>query len=437
MKIIETEILIVGSGPGGATVARDLTRAGRAVVLLEKGKRHPITTSRINSFRMYDKYAVFSKSKEGVIVDRAITVGGCSVVFSGTSFDPPEWLQEEIGMDLRPAASRIKKEIGINRFSEKFTKPGIGVQRLREAASDLGLDLAPQEKFIREDLCRNVCDGCMTGCRNGAKWTAREWIDDAVGQGATLLSEANVTKIGIENGRATGVEAKTKDGPIRVRAAAVVVSAGGIGTGVLLQRSGIDAAGGNFYMDPMNVLWGMMDKPYNDRSEMTFNYATAGTADSKGYIIGNASGKGAWTAQLFRPKTAFRVLGSYGKWGRMIGLFTKVADSAEGRVEADGTMRKPFNREDLRRANEATLLARDIMVGAGVNPDTIQVVENIGGHPGGTAAVGRVVDRDLAVKGVEGLYVCDASVFPRSPGRPPTLMILALAAEFSRKMIAA
>ena len=170
---------------------------------------------------------------------------------------------------------------------------------------------------------------------------------------------------------------------------------------------------------------------------MTFSCATTDTADSRGYIIGNVSGKGAWTSQLFRRGTAFRAIRAAGKWDRMIGLFTKIADASEGRVEADGTMSKVFTEEDQRKVEEATRVSRDILIGAGVNPATIQVVESIGGHPGGTAAIGTVVDRDLAVMGVQGLYVCDASVFPRSPGRPPTLMILALATEFSRKLIAA
>lgn len=47
-------------------------------------------------------------------------------------------------------------------------------------------------------------------------------------------------------------------------------------------------------------------------------------------------------------------------------------------------------------------------------------------HPGGTAAIGTVVDRDLQTK-IDGLFVCDASVLPVTPGFPPMLTIGALA----------
>ncbi|MGH2971488.1 MAG: GMC oxidoreductase [Gaiellaceae bacterium] len=50
-----------------------------------------------------------------------------------------------------------------------------------------------------------------------------------------------------------------------------------------------------------------------------------------------------------------------------------------------------------------------------------------GFHPAGGARFGAVVDRDCAVLGVHGVYVCGSSVFPRSGCANPTLMILALA----------
>ena len=57
-----------------------------------------------------------------------------------------------------------------------------------------------------------------------------------------------------------------------------------------------------------------------------------------------------------------------------------------------------------------------------------------GAHPGGTAAIGDVVDNNLKTE-IDGLYVGDASVIPMSPGKPPILLILALALRLANHLI--
>ncbi|MEW5724483.1 MAG: GMC family oxidoreductase, partial [Thermodesulfobacteriota bacterium] len=95
---------------------------------------------------------------------------------------------------------------------------------------------------------------------------------------------------------------------------------------------------------------------------------------------------------------------------------------------------KPYPAEDRRRFEKGTQTCRRIMIQAGAVPGSILVLPNVGGHPGGTAAIGRVVDRDLRAYEAENLYVCDASVFPRSPGRPPSLTIIALAKRLAESI---
>jgi len=66
-------------------------------------------------------------------------------------------------------------------------------------------------------------------------------------------------------------------------------------------------------------------------------------------------------------------------------------------------------------------------------PETIQVARYIGGHSGGTAGIGRVANNRLETE-VKGLYVCDASLIPRSPGIPLVLTLVALAKKFAREV---
>ena len=57
-------------------------------------------------------------------------------------------------------------------------------------------------------------------------------------------------------------------------------------------------------------------------------------------------------------------------------------------------------------------------------------------HPVGTCAIGRVVDRDLRVHGVENLYVGDAAVMPSIPRANTHLSVLAIAEKLAATLSA-
>ena len=69
----------------------------------------------------------------------------------------------------------------------------------------------------------------------------------------------------------------------------------------------------------------------------------------------------------------------------------------------------------------------------GVEPSSITSTPIRGAHPGGTAAIGKVVDKNLETC-IKGLFIADASVIPQAPGRPPILTILALAKRLSKNI---
>ncbi|MEW5723101.1 MAG: GMC family oxidoreductase N-terminal domain-containing protein, partial [Thermodesulfobacteriota bacterium] len=267
MKRLETDVVIVGTGPGGATLARELAGRGREVVLLEKGRWHRMTLGRYASVGTITRIVI---PRRGFgIMARGVSVGGSTVVFNGNAYDPPAWLKNDLGIDLSPHVQAARAEIGIRPLPQAFFEQWPGTRRVIEAAGELGLTLRPQDKYINPDLCDPRCDDCMIGCRRGAKWTAREYVAQASERGARLFDRTSARRLILEGGAAKGVIVRGPHGFEEVRANKVVLAAGGMGTPVILINSGVSGAGAGFFIDPMNVLWGLSRYPGPVR-EQTF-----------------------------------------------------------------------------------------------------------------------------------------------------------------------
>jgi len=114
-----------------------------------------------------------------------------------------------------------------------------------------------------------------------------------------------------------------------------------------------------------------------------------------------------------------------------MGLMVKIADEANGKIYEDGSIKKELTERDINLLKEGYNKSVELLTAVGVDPSSISSTPIRGAHPGGTAAVGKVVDKNLETC-VNGLYVSDASVIPQAPGRPPILTIIALAKRLSK-----
>jgi len=90
---------------------------------------------------------------------------------------------------------------------------------------------------------------------------------------------------------------------------------------------------------------------------------------------------------------------------------------------------------DEARLREGASISTEILVKAGAKRDSIVVTAPQGAHPGGTAAIGKVVDGNLETR-VASLFVCDGSVLPVAPGMPPILTIAALGKRLAKHLAA-
>jgi choline dehydrogenase-like flavoprotein len=423
----EYEFLIVGSGAGGATLARELAKRGREVIVLERGNHEARIGTFQDSLRYFDGNKLTKtprKSKEGTILWRAFMAGGTTVVADGNQLP---CLQQELarhGIDIEAELDEASDEMGVAPIDE--TLLGERSLRVREAASKLGYHMARMPKAIDAEKCRR-CQKCPMGCPFDAKWTALTHLQEAAERGSELVCGTRATEILLRNGKAIGIGATGLNGPNEFRAQTVILSAGGLGTPVLLQRAGIAEAGQQLFVDLYVNTVGAMDDTVGS-AEPLMALVDDEFHESEGFIL-----------STYVPVHRLISFIEFGPKGlslspkRLIGLMTKTADELEGRVYPDGVVSKPATEHDWARLNKGAQLAEEILVKAGVDPRSVVTSKPQGAHPGGTAAVGTVVDSHLQTE-IDNLFVCDASVLPQAPGLPPILTIVALAKRLAKTL---
>ena len=426
---LSAQTVVVGSGPGGATVARELTRRGRDVLILEKGPYHKPLGSYVNLFRMLDRHGMLA-SVEGTQMVRLLTVGGSSVAFLGTAFDPPPWLKDRYGIDLAPYVEETKRELKVAPLPERLI--GEGAKRIRRAARAEGLDWRPLPKFIDAEKCELKCPKCFAGCAEKAKWTAREYVEEAVGNGARLKTRMWVDEVLSEGGRATGVQGIGPAGKFTVEAENVVLAAGGLGTPVIMQASGFPTAGQGLIIDPLIITSGVYPGPGSSK-DIPMSCGTTDLQD-EGLVMTDVIDP--WALYLFGLVMAgAKQVPAFRYYPHTLGIMTKVRDGLAGSIGPDGVVSKPIGEEEHALLARGSEIATRILTRAGCDPASIVDAPLRGSHPGGTVRIGELIDTDLCAE-LAGLYVCDASVIPQPMGLPPVLMLIGLGKRLVAEQLA-
>jgi len=429
----QADVAVVGSGPGGATVARQLSKAGKRVVLLERGHDHRgrfYYGSHMGALLYADKNSLYF-TDEGLNIVRPIMTGGATNMFCGAAARPPDWFKGKYGVDIARYVEETIDELRIGPLPRELR--GEASQRVMETAVDLGYDWQPLMKFMNPARAARFDCGakCMLGCRCGAKWTANEYVDDAVGAGCELITGARVDRLIIEDGRVLGVVGKLgRKQPFEVRAEVVVLAAGGIGTPLIMQNSGFFDAGNGMAMDVTVMVYGVSKERGNAfEPPMTVAYFD----DANGYVLSTLIDP--WF--LYPVITALkgpRYPLTMRNYRNTLGLMIKIKDDLSGTISMEGRISKPMTPRDQYRLNHAAIVCRKILVKAGCDPDSIFVSPQRGTHPSCTVRIGEMVDTNLQTE-VKNLYVCDASTFPEALDRPTVLTIIGLGKRLSDHLL--
>ncbi|MBN1618447.1 GMC family oxidoreductase N-terminal domain-containing protein, partial [Candidatus Dojkabacteria bacterium] len=387
-----------------------------------KGKHHELRTNRKN----VDFYSNVN-SADGIRILRTIMVGGCSIV---TLANGIRALQNELktsGIDLENEFEEVEKELGVTPVPERFI--GERTKMLRKASEELGYNMKIMPKFIDFSKCR-ACGVCDQGCCYGAKWTTESFLKEAQSCGAKLVTDASVEEVLHSDGEVKGVRVSGSNGIFEINAENIVLAAGGIGTPMILLKSGLDNAGSNLFVDPFVNTIGLIR---GTRSKIEMSMATVIDEFQKqsGFVISPSPVFEKPLDKLRRfPLT--KKLYSF-RESLTLSLMNKIEDDAVGRVEVGGKVHKPLTKDDRKKLAKGDKISREILLQAGASSKSLFNSKVVAAHPGGTAGIGRVVNTDQETE-ISRLFVSDASVLPKSPGLPPVLTIIALSKRFSKRL---
>lgn len=264
---IQCDVVIVGSGAGGATVACELAEAGLDVVVVEEGGYYrpeqygamrPSETLR-HLFRDGGlTFVVGLQDSPMVNMTMGRCIGGSSVLTGGVCFRIPGFIlknwreQQALTMfteqALEAAYESVERsthieEVPIAMRSESTVAFGVGAERM-------GYQLKPMHRNTKG------CDGCGRcnfGCPHGAKMSVDiAYLPRALRAGARVFSDFRVDTILTKGSRAAGVSGRIYNEPglrrpgssFKIHARRVVMAAGAYNTPGLLLKNGLGRQSG-------------------------------------------------------------------------------------------------------------------------------------------------------------------------------------------------
>lgn len=417
--------VVVGSGAGGAAAADVLQGAFEVTVVEAGGEFRPFSgnlaaTSRWKKLGLFlDERMIhllfpamrIIKTKEMVLV-RGHGLGGTTTISAGNALRLDGDLRR-LGINLDEEFEAIHREIPVSTAHERHWRPA--TRRLFEICLDLGLAPQPLPKMGDYGRCRH-CGRCILGCPSGVKWDSRRYLDSALAKGTKLVSGGSVTRVLLENGKARGVEFRTGLRKKALEADLVVLAAGGLGTPLILERSGIPCEP-RLFVDPVLCVAAEWPGSGLDR-EVSMPFVV----EREGYII---SPYFDYLSFFFNSKWSYRP-------GNIMSLMIKLADRPEGSITAHG-VRKALHPEDKAKLEEGVALCRKLLDRLGIPEDKTFLGTINAGHPGGMVPLTEQESASFH-PGIlpENVYVADASLFPDSLGKPPILTIIAMAKRVGR-----
>ncbi|MBX3268945.1 MAG: GMC family oxidoreductase [Sandaracinaceae bacterium] len=491
---LAADVCVIGSGCGGATVARVLAEAGREVVVLEEGPDRTGLELTQRDAEMYDQLYMDRGGRStddlAISVLSARVLGGGGVINASDVVPIPHgvlahWrrrfgLGELTDDALAPFAARALEDLSASRVEEAQINRANAL--LRRGAERAGLR---GEVMLHNRVGCQGMGTCLIGCPLNAKRNPRfVAIPAAVAAGARFFTRARARLIEGASAEVKAVHVRTLDargyretGELVVRAPIVIVACNAVASAELLLRSGLGNAhvGRNLILQPQLPIVARFAEPVNAFRGIPQAYAITelevedhpehGLWGSRVEAIMGTPGIVS-TLMPFVGRESERMMAQY---DRIAASLLLAPDAPSGHVEAGehGRPRIRYTHADEHKARlraAARVAARAYLAAGAIEvlvpcvPPVVVRGERdlsrldsmslrpasaplLSAHQQGTlrmtgSASSGAVDPDGLVRGTRGVYAMDASIFPSSASSHTMAPILTMARYLAEKLAA-
>ena len=258
-EVLEVDVVIVGSGCGGAVAASNLASQGHKVLVVDKSYYYPPEqlpmTELEGGVHLFENGGVDMTEGGSTSLVTGSTWGGGGMVNWSASLQTQGYVRKEWAQDrgltffesaeYQKCLDRVCERMGV---STEGIKHNHGNRMLLEGARKLGYTASdvPQNSGGKEHNCGQCAMGCGAGQKQG---TVMTWLPDAAKAGAKFMEGFKVDHVIFDETsdvkKATGVKGKwtSRDGrvvrDVIVKAKTVIISCGAMWTPVVLKNSGL------------------------------------------------------------------------------------------------------------------------------------------------------------------------------------------------------
>jgi len=488
---LQADVVVVGSGAGGAVSAYELAKSGKKVIVLEAGPYIPSEQFSemlaVGMGQLYQDQGGQSNQSKDITILQGACVGGSTVVNATVCFRTPDYYLKLWGKEygttnlttesLTPYFEKVEKNLSIRRAIREEMSADANL--LVEGCEKADIPWKASRRNVRFCALTGAClSGCVSDRKQSMLVTYLPW---AVAHGASIYSDTFVTQVLEKDGKISGVKAEIKDpdsgqkkADMEIDAAMVILAAGAIQTPLILLRSQIANSSGqvgqNYACHPSLSVTGYIPNLNQDfygawHSMYVDEYTLP---DDGGYILLSGIQDPVEATLNADPGTGQPFMAHILESKNLIRFITLIHDRNHGEIIWEDGVKKinyDMHDKDFPFMIAAMKKAIKVLFAAGATKiylptsNKIEIndpseVDNIldslkneparyryvSYHPQGTCRMGAdpktsVVNPYGESHDVKGLYVADASLLPTSIGYNPQQTVYTLASYITDQIV--